>query len=224
MACNIYIYIYIYIFFFFFFFFFFLASCQKRSTCSSEQLINVCVLLHNCVDKMFSQSWWCDFLYAWLCKFLVMMKTMRSWTKMSWVEENYLVCEHYSARFYWKFIYWILRCRVHWESSRSSSFNADLISDVTSINQSVSNTCLRSDESPTTPTTAGPETISDSADNDIPLWSAAWKVWINIGTNATRPPDKSDTAQGDKVYVPSQHFLTALLHTFPALFEHIKAR
>jgi hypothetical protein len=49
-------------------------------------------------------------------------------------------------------------------------------------------------------------------------------VWVNIGTHATKPPEKSDTPQGEKVYVPSQHFLTALLHTFPALFEHIKTR
>ncbi|KAL8578563.1 hypothetical protein ACOMHN_015019 [Nucella lapillus] len=123
----------------------------------------------------------------------------------------------------------------------------------------------RSDESATaaasktttTTTTETTTTLSDSADNDIPLWSAAWRIWLNIGTNATRAPDKAnltggagDSAaaaaaaaaaapagavsgssfglagalSGEKVYVPSQHFLTALMNTFPALFEHIKAR
>lgn len=81
----------------------------------------------------------------------------------------------------------------------------------------------RSDDTAPGPA-ASAETISDSADSDIPLWSAAWKVWVNIGTNATKPPEKTETAAGEKVYVPSQHFLTALLHTFPALFDHIKAR
>ncbi|KAK3102372.1 hypothetical protein FSP39_010884 [Pinctada imbricata] len=54
------------------------------------------------------------------------------------------------------------------------------------------------------------------------LWSAAWKVWLNIGTNATKPPDNSQ--KSDNVYVPSQPFLTALIQTFPPLFEHIKTR
>ena len=83
---------------------------------------------------------------------------------------------------------------------------------------------LRSDDTTTATSTPTAETISDSADDDIPLWSAAWKVWLNIATLATQPPDKADTAAGHKVYVPSQHFLTALMHTFPALFHHIKAR
>lgn len=84
--------------------------------------------------------------------------------------------------------------------------------------------------SPSTPTASQtPETISDSADNDIPLWSAAWRVWVNIGTNATKPPEgegqvEVPVGRGHRVYVPSQNFLTALLLTFPPLFEHIKAR
>ncbi|CAL1538550.1 unnamed protein product, partial [Lymnaea stagnalis] len=65
--------------------------------------------------------------------------------------------------------------------------------------------------------------ISDSSDNDIPLWSAAWKVWLNIGTEVTKPPEQSDKVT-TKVYLPSQHFLTALVQTFPPLFEHIKSR
>lgn len=64
-----------------------------------------------------------------------------------------------------------------------------------------------------------PDTVED-----ISLWSAAWKVWINIGTNATKPPEKSEAGSGEKVYVPSQNFLTALIHTFPPLFDHLKAR
>ncbi|KAK7482827.1 hypothetical protein BaRGS_00025993, partial [Batillaria attramentaria] len=89
----------------------------------------------------------------------------------------------------------------------------------------------RSDDTSTPPSTppATQETISDSADNDIPLWSAAWRVWLNIGTNATKPPEPqgegpAQGARGERVYVPSQNFLTALILTFPPLFEHIKAR
>lgn len=57
---------------------------------------------------------------------------------------------------------------------------------------------------------------------DLSLWTAAWKVWLNIGTNATKPP--TVTNKSAKVYVPSQAFLTALIQTFPYLFEHIKSR
>ena len=56
-------------------------------------------------------------------------------------------------------------------------------------------------------------------DYDIALWSAAWKVWLNIGTVATKPPEDSKS-----FYVPSQPFLTALIQTFPPLLEHIKIR
>ncbi|XP_052779500.1 protein MON2 homolog isoform X2 [Mya arenaria] len=54
---------------------------------------------------------------------------------------------------------------------------------------------------------------------DIALWSAAWKVWLNIGTNSTKPPEDASS-----LYVPSQPFLTALIQTFPPLMEHIKVR
>ncbi|XP_063438367.1 protein MON2 homolog isoform X1 [Mytilus trossulus] len=57
---------------------------------------------------------------------------------------------------------------------------------------------------------------------DLTLWTAAWKVWLNIGTNSTKPPKV--TNKSVKVYVPSQAFLTALIQTFPYLFEHIKPR
>ncbi|XP_059169708.1 protein MON2 homolog [Physella acuta] len=65
--------------------------------------------------------------------------------------------------------------------------------------------------------------ISDSSDNDIPLWSAAWRVWLNIGMEVTKPPEPSEKVAG-RVYLPSQNFLTALIQTFPPLFEHIKSR
>lgn len=54
---------------------------------------------------------------------------------------------------------------------------------------------------------------------DIALWSAAWKVWLNIGTHATKPPDDSMS-----LYIPSQPFLTALIQTFAPLLDHIKVR
>ncbi|XP_050413409.1 protein MON2 homolog [Patella vulgata] len=70
-----------------------------------------------------------------------------------------------------------------------------------------------------------PKTVKPSipkavvSDVDIALWATAWKVWLNIGTQATKAPDNSD-----KVYVPSQKFLTALIQTFPPLFIHIRPR
>lgn len=63
---------------------------------------------------------------------------------------------------------------------------------------------------------------SEESDYDLTLWTAAWKVWLNIGTNSTKPPKVAK--QSEKVYVPSQAFLTALIQTFPYLFEHIKSR
>lgn len=73
---------------------------------------------------------------------------------------------------------------------------------------------------------AGTTPILDAASDlaDISLWTAAWKVWVNIGTNATIPPEKPEARGSGKVYVPSQSFLTALLLTFPPLFQHTKGR
>ncbi|PVD25080.1 hypothetical protein C0Q70_15578 [Pomacea canaliculata] len=73
---------------------------------------------------------------------------------------------------------------------------------------------------------AGTTPILDAAPDlaDISLWTAAWKVWVNIGTNATIPPEKPEARGSGKVYVPSQSFLTALLLTFPPLFQHTKGR
>ena len=74
--------------------------------------------------------------------------------------------------------------------------------------------------------------ISDSNEDDIPLWSTAWKVWLNIGAEVTKPPvhqggeisSPAGTSSTKKVYLPSQQFLTALIQTFPPLFEHIRSR
>ncbi|XP_062616734.1 protein MON2 homolog isoform X2 [Saccostrea cucullata] len=69
-----------------------------------------------------------------------------------------------------------------------------------------------------------PRTTSDDSDLDLALWTAAWKVWLNIGTSATKPPPSGGKPTDRGVYVPSQAFLTALVQTFPPLFEHIKSR
>ena len=52
---------------------------------------------------------------------------------------------------------------------------------------------------------------------DAALWSNAWRVWISIGTNSTRPPETKTDA-----VLPTQAFLTALVQIFPYLFDHIK--
>lgn len=50
------------------------------------------------------------------------------------------------------------------------------------------------------------------------LWIVAWRVWLNIGMESTTPPQEGET----EPYVPSQAFLTALVHIFPAVFQHIR--
>lgn len=58
------------------------------------------------------------------------------------------------------------------------------------------------------------------------LLQIAWKVWLNIGVESTKPPttglssDKNDV----DIFIPSQAYLTALIQIFPALFQHIKHR
>ncbi|XP_067205891.1 protein MON2 homolog isoform X2 [Linepithema humile] len=50
------------------------------------------------------------------------------------------------------------------------------------------------------------------------LWMVTWRVWLNIGMESTAPPQEGDT----EPYVPSQAFLTALMHIFPGVFQHIR--
>lgn len=49
------------------------------------------------------------------------------------------------------------------------------------------------------------------------MWDIAWRVWLRIAIESRyeNTPESS---------VPSQAFLTALLHIFPAVFQHIKSR
>lgn len=60
---------------------------------------------------------------------------------------------------------------------------------------------------------------AESVDN-IDIWNVAWRVWLTIGTESTRPPDNLPD-KSDDIYIPSQAFLTALVQIFPALFQHI---
>ncbi|KAG8199888.1 hypothetical protein JTE90_015878 [Oedothorax gibbosus] len=77
-----------------------------------------------------------------------------------------------------------------------------------------------------------PAPVKDDADmqSDVALWSAAWKVWHNIGVESTKPPPDRiiDNALSKNdyslLYVPAQQFLTALIQIFPSLFQHIKER
>ncbi|XP_043493036.1 protein MON2 homolog isoform X1 [Polistes fuscatus] len=61
--------------------------------------------------------------------------------------------------------------------------------------------------------------VTHSADSEA-LWIVAWRVWLNIGTESTTPPQENET----EPYVPSQAFLTALVHIFPAVFQHIRKK
>lgn len=68
------------------------------------------------------------------------------------------------------------------------------------------------------------ETQSTPTD-DIDIWTVAWKVWLNIGSEICVPSTEvsSDETGGD-AYVPNQAFLTALVQIFPSVFQHIKTR
>lgn len=59
------------------------------------------------------------------------------------------------------------------------------------------------------------KTISD----DKEIWTTAWKIWVKIGTDITVPVFENE---GQEEYVPSQAFLTAFIHIFPYVFQHIK--
>ncbi|XP_046428999.1 protein MON2 homolog isoform X1 [Neodiprion fabricii] len=61
------------------------------------------------------------------------------------------------------------------------------------------------------------EEAGRSSDSEA-LWLVAWRVWLSIGMESTTPPREGDT----EPYVPSQAFLTALVHIFPAVFQHIR--
>lgn len=65
-------------------------------------------------------------------------------------------------------------------------------------------------------------TKTEVVDN-IDIWNVAWRVWLSIGTESTRPPDALPD-KSDDIYIPSQAFLTALVQIFPALFQHIHVK
>ena len=47
-------------------------------------------------------------------------------------------------------------------------------------------------------------------------WVGAWRGWLAIGQQATRPNLNEDSS-------PSQAFLTSLCHIFPLLFPHVRS-
>lgn len=49
-------------------------------------------------------------------------------------------------------------------------------------------------------------------------------MWLNIGTESTKPPMSEISDKTEELYIPSQAFLTALVQIFPALFQHIRTR
>ncbi|GAB6021011.1 hypothetical protein CHUAL_003649 [Chamberlinius hualienensis] len=63
--------------------------------------------------------------------------------------------------------------------------------------------------------------LQNQADADkMTMWTAAWKIWCKIGTEST----KECTLGSPTPYIPSQPFLTALLHIFPPLYRLVKPR
>lgn len=49
------------------------------------------------------------------------------------------------------------------------------------------------------------------------MWDVAWRVWLRIALEI-KPEISSE------LYLPSQPYLSALIHIFPSLFQHIKDR
>ncbi|XP_071551599.1 protein MON2 homolog isoform X2 [Panulirus ornatus] len=74
-------------------------------------------------------------------------------------------------------------------------------------------------DDPSSPSHLQPPIPEDSIAN----WNTAWKVWYTIGSEVTKPPP-DEVTRGSDAYIPSQPFLTALVHIFPHLFQHIKSR
>uniref|UniRef100_A0A182JBS9 Protein MON2 homolog n=1 Tax=Anopheles atroparvus TaxID=41427 RepID=A0A182JBS9_ANOAO len=83
-------------------------------------------------------------------------------------------------------------------------------------------------------TNGGSTRRTDGQSSDADIWNVAWRVWLNIGAESTKPPSVGDQPDkgggigggsgGEDLYIPSQAFLTALVHIFPALFQHIRTR
>lgn len=68
----------------------------------------------------------------------------------------------------------------------------------------------------------GQESMKANSEVDsMALWNDAWRVWLNIGTTVTTPPESNDKRD---LYIPSQQFLSALMQIFPALYTHIKQK
>lgn len=61
--------------------------------------------------------------------------------------------------------------------------------------------------------------------NNIFCLKVAWRFWLNIGTESTKPQLYSNyLGKPEEAYVPNQAFLTSLVQIFPAIFKHIKPR
>lgn len=65
------------------------------------------------------------------------------------------------------------------------------------------------------------ETTDENESSGEGMWSVAWRVWLRIAMES-RPETGIDQSQ--ITYLPSQPFLTALVHIFPAVFQHIRHR
>uniref|UniRef100_A0A6A7FWF1 Protein MON2 homolog n=2 Tax=Hirondellea gigas TaxID=1518452 RepID=A0A6A7FWF1_9CRUS len=75
----------------------------------------------------------------------------------------------------------------------------------------------------TTPQSTFAKQRKFTSEDEVANWNTAWKMWHSIGVEVTKPPPDSIT-HGCDAYVPTQAFLSALLHTLPHLFQHIKHR
>ena len=70
----------------------------------------------------------------------------------------------------------------------------------------------------------------NAADEDLNLWTNAWRVWYNIGTTSMssafclRPRRDSDGRTTTSITYPAQAFLTSLVQIFPQLFRRIYGR
>lgn len=79
-------------------------------------------------------------------------------------------------------------------------------------------------------TEKGAISFCDVPETELDLWSNAWRIWQNIGTNSMesthflRTTKDSNGKSETRTIYPSQPFLTALVNIFPPLLSRIYTR
>ncbi|RWS16388.1 protein MON2-like protein [Dinothrombium tinctorium] len=80
---------------------------------------------------------------------------------------------------------------------------------------------------PSTP--SGEAAVKTNCESKLNIWTAAWKVWCNIGIECSKCTIEENNGNNtrqfnstESFYIPSQTFLTSHVQIFPYLFQHLK--